>query len=211
MTALAQQIQHSLDIANFATLAEHAKKPVPNEAQIKSANQAAVRTQIDQIKLYAKDNPNGALVKANSELLEGAAETWTAGPGDFSIASAYGWAIGGGIPFLGLVPLGFLFGGKGESWKAWATGTTVCLGTWVVDPNKVCLSNEFKTEKTPIGFVRKGFCKFVASGGGAGISETSCSFYSNSGTFWGTVTGTGVLAGYFSVEGQFELVWQGWR
>jgi hypothetical protein len=208
-----QHIHQNLDVANFATLAANAQKPVPNEAQLRAANEAAVRQQINQIKEYAKSNPNGELVQANKHLLEqGAAfETWTAGPGNFSITSAYGWALGGGVPFLGLAPLGYLFGGKGESWKAWATGATVTLGSFVVNPNTVCLSKEFHTESSPIGMVRKGFCNFTASGGGVGISETNISFYSTSGAFWGTVTGTGALVGYFSVEGQLELVWQGWR
>jgi hypothetical protein len=208
-----QHIHQNLDVANFATLAANAQKAVPNEAQLRSANEAAVRQQINHIKEYAKSNPDGELVHANRHLLgQGAAlETWTAGPGNFSITSAYGWALGGGVPFLGLAPLGYLFGGKGESWKAWATGATVTLGSFVVNPNTVCLSKEFHTENSPIGMVRKGFCNFTASGGGVGISETNISFYSTSGAFWGTVTGTGALVGYFSVEGQLELVWQGWK
>lgn len=212
MTAQNQQVLSSLDVANFATLDADAKKAVSNQAQLKSANEAAVRAQIEQLRGYAKANPGGKLVSANKHLLEGAAETWTAGPGNFSITSAYGWAIGGGVPFLGLAPLSFLFGGKGESWKAWATGTTVTFGSFVQDPNKICLSNEFHTEDSPIGLVRKGYCNFTSSGGGAGVSETSLSFYSKAtGAFWGTVTGTGALVGYFSVEGELELVWQGWK
>jgi hypothetical protein len=205
----------SLDVANFATLAADAKKAVANEAQLKSASDAAVRTQIDQIKAYAKSNPDGKLVQPNKHLLAptaaAAVETWTAGPGNLSITSTYKWAIGGGVPFLGQAPLSFLFGGTGESWKAWATGATVTLGSWVVDPNQVCLSSEFHTEKTPIGMVRKGPCNFTASGGGAGISETNISFYSTSGAFWGSLSGTGALIGYFSIEGQLDLVWQGWK
>ncbi|TMJ04921.1 MAG: hypothetical protein E6G97_05340 [Alphaproteobacteria bacterium] len=211
MSAQDQHVLKSLDVANFAKLEADAKQAVANEAKLKTASETAVRAQIDQLKGYAKSNPGGDLVKANKEVLGGAVETWTAGPGNFSITSAYGWAIGGGVPFLGMAPLSFLFGGKGESWKAWATGTCVTLGSFVVNPNTVCLSKEFKTENSPIGMVRKGFCNFVASGGGAGISEISLSFYSSSGTFWGTVTGTGALVGYFSVEGQLELVWQGWK
>jgi hypothetical protein len=208
---MSAQDRQSLDVAKFATLAANAKKAVPNEAQLKSATEAAVREQVDRIKQYAKANPDGKLVQANSDLIGGAIETWTAGPGDFSVASAYAWAIGGGVPFLGQAPLGFLFGGTGNSWKAWATGTTVMLGSFVVDPNKVCLSKEFHTEDSPIGKVRKGFCNFTSSGGGVGISETNISFYSTSGAFWGSLSGTGALVGGFSVEGQLELVWQGWR
>lgn len=213
MKELDQHLRQSLDVSNFKALVTNAKKPVPNEASLKSANEAALRTQIDQIKEYAKFNADGELVHANRALLEqGAAlETWTAGPGNFSISSAYGWALGGGVPFLGQAPLSFLFGGTGESWKAWATGTAVTLGSFVQDPNKICLSNEFHTEDSPIGKVRKGKCNFTASGGGAGISEITISFYSTSGAFWGTLNGTGALVGGFSVEGQLELVWQGWR
>jgi hypothetical protein len=210
---LEQHLQQSLDVSNFKTLEANASKPISNEAQLKSASEQAIHTQIDQIKQYATLVPDGELVHANSDLLTpGAAlETWTAGPGDFSISSAYGWAIGGGVPFPGLLPLSFLFGGTGKSWKAWATGTCVTAGSFVQDPNKICLSKDFHTEDSGIGKVRKGFCNFVASGGGAGISEVNISFYSTGGTFWGTLAGTGLLAGYFSVEGQLELVWQGWR
>jgi hypothetical protein len=213
MKELDQHLRQSLDVSNFKTLAAHADKTVPDEAQLKAAHEAAFRVQIDQIKEYAKNNADGELVHANRELLDqgAAVETWAAGPGNFSITSAYGWALGGGVPFLGQAPLSFLFGGKGESWKAWATGTTVTLGSFVQDPNKICLSKEFHTEDSPIGKIRKGFCNFTSSGGGAGISEINISFYSTSGTFWGTLSGTGALVGYFSVEGQLELVWQGWR
>ena len=213
MKELDQHLRQSLDVSNFKTLLANAEKPVPNEAQLKAAHETAFRAQIDQIKEYAKTNADGELVHANRDLLEQGAsvETWTAGPGDLSIASAYGWALGGGVPFLGQAPLSFLFGGKGESWKAWATGTAVTLGSFVQDPNKICLSKEFHTEDSPIGKVRKGLCNFTSSGGGAGISEVNISFYSTSGTFWGTLSGTGALVGYYSIEGQLELVWQGWR
>jgi len=202
-----------LDVANFATLAANAKTAVPNEAQLRSENDAAVRAQIDQIKAYAKSNPNGKLVQANRHLLQldAAAETWTAGPGSFSVSSFYAWAIGGGVPFLGQVPLSFLFGGTGDSWKAWATGTSVIVGSFVVDPNQVCLSNEFHTEESKIGLVRKGPCNFTASGGGVGVSGITISFYSTSGTYWGTLGGSGAIIGGFSVEGQLELIWQGWK
>ena len=214
MTELAQDLSQSLDVSNFPTLLANAEKRVPNEAQLKSANEAAIHAQIDQIRQYAKLNPDGELVQANRHLLDqtaAAVESWTAGPGSFSISSFYGWAVGGGVPFLGQVPLSFLFGGKGSSWKAWATGTQVILGSFVQDPNTICLSKEFRTEKSGIGFVRKGICNFTASGGGAGFSGITISFYSTSGTFWGTLTGTGALVGGFSIEGQLELVWQGWK
>jgi hypothetical protein len=205
--------RQSLDVSNFKTLSANANKALANESQLKSANEAALQSQIAQIREYAKIDPDGELVRANSDLLKGdaAVETWVAGPGDFSIASAYKWAIGGGVPFLGQVPLSFLYGGTGGSWKAWATGTLVILGSFVQDPNKICLSRDFHTEDSPIGKVRKGFCNFTASGGGAGISGVTISFYSTGGTFWGTLTGTGALVGGFSVEGRLELVWQGWR
>jgi hypothetical protein len=215
MKELDQHLQQSLDVSNFKTLVADANKAVANEAQLKSASDEAVRAQIDQIKQYAKLNPDGELVQANEGLLNqttaAAAESWTAGPGNFSISSAYGWALGGGVPFLGVAPLSFLFGGKGKSWKAWATGTAVILGSFVLDPNKICLSKDFHDEKSPIGTVRKGFCNFTASGGGAGISGVNISFYSTGGTFWGSLSGSGALIGGFSVEGQLELVWQGWR
>lgn len=213
MNELDQHLRQSLDVSNFKILTANTDKPIPNEAQLKAAHLAAFHAQIEQIRGYAKSNPNGELAHANRGLLEqGAAlETWTAGPGNFSISSAYAWAIGGGVPFLGQAPLSFLFGGTGKSWKAWATGTAVTLGSFVQDPNKICLSNEFHTEDSPIGKVRKGLCNFTSSGGGAGISEVNISFYSTSGTFWGTLSGTGALVGGFSVEGQLELVWQGWR
>jgi hypothetical protein len=214
MTELAQDLSQSLDVSNFPTLLTNAEKPVPNEAQLKSANEAAIRAQIDQIRQYAKLNPDGELVQANRHLLgqtAAAVESWTAGPGSFSISSFYKWAVGGGVPFLGQVPLGFLFGGTGGSWKAWATGTQVILGSFVQDPNTICLSKDFRTEKSGIGFVRKGICNFTASGGGAGVSGITISFYSTGGTFWGTLTGTGALVGGFSIEGQLELVWQGWK
>jgi hypothetical protein len=213
MKDLDQHVRQSLDVSNFKTLAANAEKPVPDEAKLKSANEAALQAQIDQIKEYAKNNADGELVQANRELLDqgAAVETWSAGPGDFSLASAYGWALGGGVPFLPQAPLGFLFGGKGESWKAWATGTLVIFGSFVQDPNKICLSNDFHTENSGIGMVRKGNCKFTASGGGLGISGVTMSFYSTGGTFWGTLGGTGALAGGFSIEGQLELIWQGWK
>jgi hypothetical protein len=188
-----------LDVGNFSTLAANAKTAAPNEAQLRSENEAAVRTQIDQIKAYAKSNPNGKLVQANRHLLQQGetAETWTAGPGNFSVSSAYGWAIGGGVPFLGQVPLSFLFGGSGDSWKAWATGTAVIMGSFVVDPNTVCLSNEFQTEDSKIGVVRKGPCNFTASGGGVGVSGMTISFYSTGGAYWGTLGGSGAIVGGF--------------
>jgi hypothetical protein len=210
---LDQHLRQSLDISNFQTLAAQAEKPVPNEAQLKSAHEAALRAQIDQIKEYAKTNPDGELVEANRDLLDQATpiETWTAGPGNFSISSAYGWALGGGIIFPGQAPLSFLFGGKGKSWKAWATGTCVTGGSFVKDPNTICLSNEFHTEDSGIGKVRKGLCNFTSSGGGAGVSGVNITFFSTSGALWGSLSGSGALVGYFSLEGQLELVWQGWR
>lgn len=213
MKELDQHVRQSLDVSNFKSLFENAEKPVPNHAQLKAAHEAAVRTHIDQIKEHAKINPDGALALANKGLIsQGAAvETWTAGPGNFSISSAYGWAIGGGVPFLGQAPLSFLFGGTGESWKAWATGTCVIFGSFVVDPNKVCLSKEFHTQNSGIGVVRKGMCNFTASGGGVGLSEVNISFYSTGGTYWGTLSGSGAVLGGFGVEGQLELVWQGWK
>jgi hypothetical protein len=206
-------LKQRLDTSNFVGLRANAGVPVSNEAELKSASEVALRAQIDQLKKYAKSDPDGVLVDANRNILqaEGANETWMAGPGDFSITSLYAWALGGGVMFPGEAPLGFLFGGKGESWRAWATGTIVILGSFVVDPQQIVRSSEFHEEDSPIGRVRKGLCNFTASGGGAGISGVTISFYSLSGTFWGTLNGTGALVGGFSLEGQLELVWQGWR
>jgi hypothetical protein len=209
-----RQVHQNLDVANFATLAANAKKAVPNEAELRSTCEAAVRQQVNRIREYAESNPDSKLAQANRHLLEEGAplETWTAGPGQFSITSAYAWAVGGGVPFLGEAPLGFLYGGNGHSWKAWATGATVIVGQFVLDPNKICLSNEFHTENSPIGMVRKGPCHFTATGGGVGPSVTTVYFYSNSGAYWGTLVGTGPLVRYFTIESQqLELVWQGWK
>jgi hypothetical protein len=208
-----ENLRQSLDAANFKALIANAGKPVPNEAELKTAHAAALRTQIDQIREYAKTSADAEFVRANKELLDQGAnvETWTGGPGNFSFAGAYAWSVGGGVPFLGLAPLAFLYGGTGKSWKAWGTGTCVILGSFVVDPEKVVKSNEFHTENTPIGVVRKGPCNFTASGGGLGISGITISFYSTGGTFWGTFTGTGAFGGGFSVEGQLDMVWQGWH
>ena len=66
------------------------------------------------MRAYAHVHPNDPLVKANLDLLPDAnAESWTAG-GNCDFTSFIWWAIGGGIAFPGLIPLGFLFGGKGE-------------------------------------------------------------------------------------------------
>lgn len=206
-------LRKKLDVSNFEALLKNANKHIANEADLKSANKATLATQIDQLKAYAEVNGSDAIANANKNLLlpESDIETWTAGPGDFSIASTYKWAIGGGIIFPGEAPLSFLVGGTGGSWQAWATGTTVTFGTFVVDPQKIVLSREFHEENSPIGRIRKGPCKFTASGGGAGVSGITISFYSMDGTFWGTLTGTGALIGYFSVEGELDLVWQGWK
>jgi hypothetical protein len=202
-----------LDVSNFKTLLEDAQKPLSNEAAITAASQAAINTQVERLTEYAKQDPDHELVAANQELIKAgaASATWSAGPGNFSVSSFYAWALGGGVPFLGETPLAFLFGGTGKSWGAWATGTAVIGGSFVLDPNTICLSNDFKTEDSPIGVVRKGTCNFTASGGGAGISEVNISFYSNSGTFWGTLSGSGALVGGLSVDGQLDLTWQGWH
>ena len=203
---LAQIETYKKTIDDLRTTAEAQKADF--ESQLAAAN-----TQIEQLKEYAKRTPDGELVAANQEVLKAgaASTTWSAGPGNFSVSSFYAWAIGGGVPFLGEAPLAFLFGGSGKSWGAWATGTAVIGGSFVLDPNAICLSNDFHTENSPIGVVRKGTCNFTASGGGAGISEVNISFYSNGGTYWGTLSGTGALVGGLSVEGQLELTWQGWH
>lgn len=207
-----QLLLQSLDAPNFKTLLANAGKPLPNEQELKALNEVALRTNIDQIKQLAKLKADDPLVLANKALLDQGAsvETWN-GTGSFNISSAKAWAVGGGVAFPGELPLGFLFGGTGSSWLAWGTGTAVISGSFVLDPNKICLSSDFHTENSPIGIVRKGTCNFTASGGGVGISGMTISFYSNSGTFWGTLTGSGAIVGGFSVEGQLELTWQGWH
>lgn len=213
MTTQDQHLRQSLDASNFKALFENAGKAVPNEAELRTVHQAALRTQIDQISEYAKTGADADFRRANKELLDQGAnvETWTGGPGNFSFAGSYAWSLGGGIPFLGSVPLSFLFGAVGKSWKAWGVGTCVILGSFVVDPEKVVKSNEFHTENSPIGVVRKGPCNFTASGGGLGISGVNISFFSTGGTFWGSFSGSGAFGGGFSVEGQADLVWQGWH
>jgi hypothetical protein len=213
MTIQNQHLLQSLDTANFKTLLENGGKAVANEAALRTAHQTALRTQIEQIAEYAKAGGDAEFARANKALLDQGAnvETWFGGPGDFSFAGTKAWALGGGIPFLGSAPLSFLFGATGDSWKAWGAGTCVILGSFVVDPEKVVKSNEFHTENSPIGRVRKGFCNFTASGGGIGISGVNISFYSTGGTFWGSFSGSGAFGGGFSVEGKIELVWQGWH
>jgi len=210
-----QQVHQSLDVANFATLAENAKKAVPNEAELRSLCDTAHREQIDRIRTYAKLDPDSKIARANKHILEqgSAGDTWAAGPASFNITSAYGWAVGGGVPFLGLAPLSFLYGGKGESWRAWATGSTVIVGQFFSDPNAICMSKDFHYEMTPIGMTRKGPAHFTATGGGVGVaSVTTVYFNSNEGAYWGTLLGTGPLIGGFTIErGQLELVWQGWK
>lgn len=214
MDAHDQQVRQSLDVANFATLAENAKKAVPNEAELRSLCDAAHREQIDRIRTYAKLYPDSKIAQANRHILEQDApgDTWFAGPTSFNITSAYGWAVGGGVPFPSMGILSFLFGGKGESWKAWATGTTVLIGQFSVNPNQICLSKDFRYVRTPIGMTRQGPAQFTGVGGGVGVSTTTVYFNSNEGAYWGTMVGTGVLVGYFQIErGQLELVWQGWK
>lgn len=70
MKEVDQLLRQSLEVSNFKTLLANAEKPVPNEAQLKSANEAAVRAQIDQLKEYAKINAEGELVHANRDLLD---------------------------------------------------------------------------------------------------------------------------------------------
>ncbi|TMJ04920.1 MAG: hypothetical protein E6G97_05335 [Alphaproteobacteria bacterium] len=212
MDAQDQLVRQSLDVANFATLAENAKKPVPNEAELRSLCDAANRERMDRIRSYARLNPDSDIAQANKHILEGTGESWSAGPCSFNITSAYGWAVGGGVPFGGLTPLAFLFGGKGTSWKAWASGTVVIGGSFSLDPNAICLSKDFRYVKTPIGMTRQGPAHFDGIGGGFGPSVTTVYFYSNGGTYWGTLMGTGLMAGYFEISrGQLELVWQGWK
>ena len=85
------------------------------------------------------------------------------------------------------------------------------MGSFVVDPEKIVHSSEFHTEDSPIGRIRKGPCNFTISVSVLEISVITISFFSTSGVFWGTLNGTGAFGGGFSVEGQADLVWQGWK
>ena len=84
----------------------------------------------------------------------------------------------------------------------------------VVNQSGVCASSaSAPTARLEAGHgrVRKGPCNFTASGGGAGVSGSTISFYSTKGAYWGTLSGTGAIVGGFSIEGQLDLVWQGWK
>ena len=212
MTEQNDFLSRQLDLSNFKALIASAEKPVPNETQLKSANEAALRAQINQIRDYAKSGADADFVQANRHLLaEGAApEKWTAG-GNISFAGSYAWSLGGGVAFPGDIPLAFLYGATGKSWKAWGGGTIVIMGSFVVDPEKIVHSSEFHTEDSPIGRIRKGPCNFTISVSVLEISVITISFFSTSGVFWGTLNGTGAFGGGFSVEGQADLVWQGWK
>jgi hypothetical protein len=208
-----QLLLKSRDLSNLDTLSANAKNPLPNEAELKSLNEAAIRTQIDQIKQYALLDPDGQLVQANRALLDQEEADHTYGIGTFEIASGFGgWAIKGALAFPSLIPLTFEYAGSGSSLKAWGTGVTATLGSFVKDPNEICLSDDFRIAHHPIyGKVRVGRCNFEVSGGGLGVSGVHLTFYSTSGTYWGTATGTGLIAGGFSFDGFFDLIWKGWK
>lgn len=211
MKELDDFLRQQLDPSKFPALIASAEKPAPKNAELQSQVDAAHRAQIQRIRDYAKANPGNPLVKANQHLLpEASGESWVA-TGNADMTSFYWWALGGGIAFPGLIPLAFLFGGKGSSWKAWTTFVSVIGGSFVVDPRKIVSSSEFRLEKDPvIGWVKKGPCNFALSEGGVGpAGGISMTFWSTSGMFWGTLGGYAPGIGGCDISGQLELLWQG--
>lgn len=210
MKELDDFVHQHLDQSNFPPLIADVGKAALKHAGLESTIDTAQRAQIERMRAYARVHPNDPLVKANLDLLPDAnAESWTAG-GNCDFTSFIWWAIGGGIAFPGLIPLGFLFGGKGKDWAAWATFVSVVAGSFVVDPKKIALSPEFKLEKTPIGWVRKGPARFSLTMAGAGpAGGISMSFSSIDGTYWGLLTGYAPAIGYVGINGECKLVWQG--
>ena len=124
-------IAEHMDLAKFAPLIEAAGK----HANLKAGADGS-HSQLDLIRNYAKANPHDPLVeaaRANNLLSEAGGETWIAA-GNISLSSFYWWAVGGGLAFPGVIPLAFLFGGKGHDWKAWSTFVSVVAGSFVIDP-----------------------------------------------------------------------------
>jgi hypothetical protein len=209
MKELDDFLQQQLDPSNFKTLTATAPQQDPKlEAEV----QAAIQAEIGRIRDFAKAHPDHEFAKANQHVLEEAAvaaETWT-GVGSVNMSGFIWWAVGGGLAFPSLAPLGFLLGAKGG--PNWAVGafTAVIGGSFILDPKKIANSSEFKLEKTPIGWVKKGPCNFNLSGGGIGpAGGVSMNFYSTSGVYWGAFGGYAPSFGGASVSGQAELVWQG--
>lgn len=210
MKELDDFVHQHLDELKFPPLIASVEKAGLGNAGPESLAEAAQRAQIERMREYARAHLNDPLVKANQNLLpQAGAESWTAG-GNCDFTSFIWWAIGGGIAFPGLLPLAFLFGGKGKDWAAWATFVSVLAGSFVVDPKKIVGSPEFKLEKTPIGWVKKGPARFSLTMAGAGpAGGISMSFSSITGTYWGLLTGYAPGIGYVGINGECELVWQG--
>ena len=200
-------IAEHMDLAKFAPLIEAAGK----HANLKAGADGS-HSQLDLIRNYAKANPHDPLVeaaRANNLLSEAGGETWIAA-GNISLSSFYWWAVGGGLAFPGVIPLAFLFGGKGHDWKAWSTFVSVVAGSFVIDPKVIANFPEFHLEKTPIGWVKKGPCNFSLSEGGVGpAGGVNMQLWSTSGIYWGSVGGIAPGIGGVSISGQLDLVWQG--
>jgi hypothetical protein len=205
-------LNQQVDTSNFKALLAGAEKAGLNDPKIESAIDAAQRAEFERIRNYAKGHPGDDFVQANQGLLQQEGlkvETWTAA-GNASMTSFVWWALGGGVAFPGQIPLAFLFGAKGGPAWALSTFTSVIAGSFVVDPKKIVNSDEFRLEKTPIGWVKKGPCNFQLSEGGVGpAGGITISFYSSTGTYWGVLTGIAPGIGGASVSGEAELVWQG--
>ena len=206
MKKIAEALNQHLDHANFEALIANAKKADLTELALTATDHVEVK----RILGYAKSHPDAEFVQANAELVakNGKVETWAAF-GNANMSSFIWWALGGGVAFPGEAPLAFLFGASGGPDWALSTFTSVIGGSFVVDPKMIVKSAEFKLEKSPIGWVKKGPCRFTLSEGGVGAGEVNISFYSMSGTYWGTLSGVAGGIGGAGVHGEAELVWQG--
>jgi hypothetical protein len=199
-------LRQRLDPSNFEAMTA---TDAQMDSKLESEVQAAMQAEIGRIREFAKAHPDHEFAKANQHVLEAPAETWT-GIGNVDMSGFIWWAVGGGLAFPSLAPLGFLFGAKGG--PDWSVGVFAAVigGSFILDPKKIANSPEFKLEKTPIGWVKKGPCNFNLSGGGLGpAGGVSMNFYSSTGVYWGAFGGYAPAFGGGSVSGQAELVWQG--
>jgi hypothetical protein len=196
--------------ASFSALTAAAANAANDPKLLSDA--AAANAPLERIRAYVKANPDNPLVKANQHLVPSiGAETWFA-TGNISLSSAYWWALGGGLAFPGQAPLAFLMGGNGKDWGAWATFTSVVAGSFVVDPKTIPALPEFKLVNTPIGWVKEGPCQITLSGGAVGDGAVNMQFarmQEHGGTYWGSVSGIAVGAGYAGFSGWITLQWQG--
>ena len=205
-------VRQYLDSSKFSSLVADAKKAA-NDPKVKAAA-ATADAPLERIRAYVKANPDNPLVKENQHLVpQAGGQTWSCGPGNISLTSAYAWALGGGMPFLDLVPLAFLFGGDGKSWGAWATFTSIAGGTFEVDPKTIPLLPEFKLVKDPvIGWVRQGPCWIslqAGAFGGGGCKLDFSRMPEHGGTYWGSVGGPITGAGGANFSGWVTMKWQG--